>query len=706
MIDMRRLGIWPKVAIVAIVFAVLGGVGAALWVKRQQQTATAETMPNAARVERVDGQVGINNSLNDETSNDWIEATPNMPISAGDRIFTRDNSRASIAFTGRNFARLDDGTALDVLALSDDRTQLALRDGSALFDVGYLPSGGLFEVGTPYGAVDFNRPGLYELGINDNGSVWVSVLSGLAQVAGLAGSGEISQGEMLTLLGQTAANVALSRFEPSYAGGLIDDYYGYRYPNLYDGRYRDYNAYVNDPYYYDPYRRYQSYQYVNYGIPGIYDLDPYGDWMNVSSYGYGWRPRVDSGWAPYQSGYWYNDYPHGLTWVSSEPWGYAPYHYGRWAFVDGAWYWIPDSTSSQVNYSPALVAFLPLANNGVGWLPLGPGDPYAGRYYDEYWQPHYYSQVNLRPAQLINLNVPGAIAVVPWNDFNSYLDRNRIRHGDWRSLGSVQPILEPLLDTPLRNAALRSAWGRGKIDIPPGIAKRLDTPVITVAEVRDLPGRRDIAKRLRVERINDDARKSKIDFRNQQAPQQGASQGAQGVERGRQDVRQVPHNQRGAVTERPEQRQRPDQAQGERVGSDRREAGRPQADRPQQRQQIQRSRGGASGKREAQPRVQFMGPPAPARQSAPPARERKPQVERQQQRPQPQVQRSQPQVQRAQQQVQRAQQQVQRAQPKVQHQAQQSQRAQPQAQKPQRAERPAKSGSNEQAQKGGKKEKP
>src|SRR3712207_9003881 len=38
---------------------------------------------------------------------------------------------------------------------------------------------------------------------------FVSVLSGLAQVVGLAGSGQISKGEMLTLLGQTAAQVAL-----------------------------------------------------------------------------------------------------------------------------------------------------------------------------------------------------------------------------------------------------------------------------------------------------------------------------------------------------------------------------------------------------------------------------------------------------------------------------------------------------------------
>src|SRR5205814_7043198 len=106
----------------------------------------------------------------------------------GDRIYTRENSHASLAFTGRNFARLDPNTSLDALSLTDGRTQLALRDGSAIFDVG--SPGELFEVATPYGAVDLNQPGLYDIGI-DNGSAVISVLSGLAQVVGLGGSGQI-----------------------------------------------------------------------------------------------------------------------------------------------------------------------------------------------------------------------------------------------------------------------------------------------------------------------------------------------------------------------------------------------------------------------------------------------------------------------------------------------------------------------------------
>jgi hypothetical protein len=275
---MKNLKVWPHLTIVAIICAVVAGVAVAFWMKNES-TASAEAIPNAARIQRVEGDVALNNSLATDNNNqaaEWYAASANQPFSVGDRIYTRDNSRASLAFTGRNFARLNPNTSLDVLSLSDERTQLALRDGSAVFDVGYLAEDDLFEVATPYGAVDFQEPGLYNVGI-DNGQVLISVLSGLAQVVGLDGSGQIGKGEMLTLLGQTAADVVLSQIDGNDAGYLVDDYYGYQYPNYYDGRYRDYNTYLSDPYYYDPYRRNVSYQYVNSYIPGVNDLDYYGD---------------------------------------------------------------------------------------------------------------------------------------------------------------------------------------------------------------------------------------------------------------------------------------------------------------------------------------------------------------------------------------------------------------------------------------------
>src|ERR1041384_2915299 len=619
---MNNLKVWPHLVIVAVVCAALAGGGVALWMKHEQ-TASANALPNAARIQRVEGEVALNNGdVTNAQSDQWIAATENQPFSVGDRIYTRDNSRASLAFTGRNFARLNPNTSLDVIALDDARTQLALRDGSAVFDVGYLNSGDLFEVATPYGAVDFQQPGLYNVGI-DNGQVLVSVLSGLAQVVGLGGSGQINKGELLTLVGTTAANAVLSQIDGRDAGYLVDDYYGYQYPRYYDGRYRDYNAYLNDPYYFDPYRRTVSYQYANSYIPGLSDLDYYGDWQNVDGYGNCWAPRVDAGWSPYQTGYWYNDYPYGPTWVSSEPWGYAPYHYGRWAFVNDRWYWVPDSVNTTPVYSPALVAFVPFGGNDIGWVPLGPGDVYVPHYYNTNWQPYYLTRDNLYQRG-VNLNVPNAVTVVSIDDFNRDFDWRRVRKADRNMLASANPVLDPLLVTPLRNAAVRSAWGRGKIDVPPGIARKLNDTTVVTSTVPAAPRfRPNLAKDLRVSTAPERAKGQKFQVRDERRGR-GAPQTAQ-------------TSSQPVTPQAP-----PAQQQRDNGGAQREQRRIEQQQRQQQNAQrrIERSQGAPQAERAARPvRQQPQGErvAAPARPQPQPQQQRRVVVP--QQRPQPQMRR-------------------------------------------------------------------
>ena len=610
---MKTIRVWPHMTIMAVLVALLAGLGVWLYLKNER-TASAEALPSAAQIQRVDGEVALNNSLRDQESAQWVAATPNHPISVGDRIYTRDNARASIAFTGRNFTRLDPNTALDVVTLADGRTQLALRNGSAFFDVGYLARNELFEVGTPHGSVVLVEPGLYNMAYRDDGSVAVSVLSGLAQVVGLAGSGQISKGEMLTLLGQTAAEVALSRLDGRDAGYLVDDYYRYQYPNAYDGRYSSYDAYLNDPFYYDPYRRNVSHKYVTYAIPGVNDLDYYGDWQEVSGYGYAWRPRVEGSWAPYQQGYWTNDYPHGLTWVSSEPWGYAPYHYGRWAFVNNQWFWIPEAVNTTPVYSPALVAFVPLNDaNQIGWVALGPGDPFAPRYYDMNWQPHYLTRADLAPTGLVNLAIPNAVTVVPLDAFGRVIDPRMIVRIDPHVVAQVRPTLEPLTLTPLRNAVLHSAWGRGKIDLPPGIAKKVfETPIMVSAAPTSPPFRNDLAKVLRVESVPEKNKNQKFKVREpkgDEAQQIGATRQQQIDElgreaaRGNQDARRQmqelqQQQKKDQADQNKAQRKETEQVQGERVGHSAKHPPQPAAGRTQPAPQ-------------AQPKSPSPGKPAP-----------------------------------------------------------------------------------------------
>ena len=595
---MSRIKVWPHLTIVAVLVALIAGLGVAFYLKHEQ-TVEAESLPNAARIQRVDGEVAFSNGLantngGDVQGTEWIAATPNQPFSVGDRIYTRDNAHTSLAFSGRNFARLNPNTSLDVLSLDDRRTQLALRDGSAMFDVGYLEPNQLFEVATPRGAVDFNQPGLYNVGFDQNGGVLVSVLRGLASVVGSGGSGQINKGEMLTLVGQAASQLVMSRLNGQNAGYQVDDYYRNQYPNSYDGRYSNYDAYLNDPNYYDPYQRNVSYQYASSNIPGLNDLDAYGDWQNLDGYGYAWRPRADSAWVPYQQGAWTNDYPYGPTWVSSEPWGYAPYHYGRWANVGNQWYWIPDGRNTTPTYAPALVAWVPLNDtNQIGWVPLGPGDSYAPRFYDDNWQPRYTTRANVVPAQLINMGIPGAVTVVTVDQFGRPIERN-IRRVDRRELASTRPTLDPLTLTPLRNAVMHSAWGRGKIDLPPGIAKKLrETPVFVGVDPGESRFRKDLAKSMRVERVSDKDRNEKLKIKDERQEARQADQGRKQDDK--QQARQVEQQQR----EQAKVERKAAQPHGERIGNPAKHA-EPRVEHPQAPKVIREER---------QKQVTFMGPP-------------------------------------------------------------------------------------------------
>jgi len=298
--------------------------------------------------------------------------------------------------------------------------------------------------------------------------------------------------------------------------------------------------------------------------------------------------------------------------------------------VSNQWYWIPDGVNTTPSYAPALVAFVSLDSNQIGWVPLGPGDSYAPRYYDDNWQPHYLTQTQVVPAQLINFGIPWAVTVVPVDAWGRPIDPRSIRRIDQQRLASVSSTLDPLTLTPLRNAVIHSAWGRGKIDLPPGIAKKLrDTPVFVGADIRESPFRKDLAKSMRVERVSDTARNQKFKIKDERQESGQADTGrkpevdqggkpdlgrvtstaAKGNKDAQGQTRQLEQQQRketGAL-EKATRAQVPDQqkaqrkapqAQGERVGKPAKPAeARPQSQGApkQERKQKQPAQPGAQG---------------------------------------------------------------------------------------------------------------
>jgi hypothetical protein len=471
---------------------------------KSEANATTAVQPSAARVDRVDGSVAIARAEDGVRQPDWTEATVNTPVTVGDRVFVRDRSRASIALTGHDYIQLNPATSLDLLSLEARRTQLALRSGSGLFDVGELSSGELYEVATPCGAVDFEQPGLYQVGI-DGGNAIVSVLSGLAQVVGQGGTGTISKGQVFTLVGAASTQALASSLAPDLAGNIVDGYYRTRYPRSYDGRYRNYDTYLADPYSYDPYRGSLSCRYLPADVPGVYDLDDYGDWVDVMDYGHCWAPRVSAGWAPFQSGYWYADDVWGPSWVSSEAWGWAPYHYGRWCFVNERWLWVPVEVGARPAYCPAPVAFIPLAGQ-IAWVPLGPGEVYVQRYYDVNFRPRYLASaqvINVVNVQrtFINFNAPGGVTVVPMRAFARLIDPTVITPIDAGVVARSRAVLDPFSIEGIRQLAVNREDARRRIRFSRNEQVASNASVVATVVPPASPVRADLRTALNVQAV-------------------------------------------------------------------------------------------------------------------------------------------------------------------------------------------------------------
>jgi hypothetical protein len=327
---------------------------------------------------------------------------------------------------------------------------------------------------------------------------------------------------LLTFNGDDGSDAYVSQLDSRVCGNLTNDYYSYRYPNSYDGRYSDYQRYQDDPYYYDPYRRSASYQYIpdDAEVAGLDDLDDNGDWEDVSGQGRCWHPRVSSDWAPYRDGSWYDDQPLGLTWVSNERWGWAPYHYGRWTNVNQRWYWVPGETVSRPVYAPALVAFVPFPQDDrVGWVPLGPGDPYVSRYYDRNYQPQYigsttYITKNVNVTNIVNYNVPGSVTVVRTTEITRVITPQSVMVADSALLARSRPVLDPYAVPRLRELAPETRTRGVRVQIPDTATQALNRPIVTSQDPIVPPVAVSTVKALKVKSVPESEGKRKLKINN------------------------------------------------------------------------------------------------------------------------------------------------------------------------------------------------
>jgi len=101
-------------------------------------------------------------------------------------------------------------------------------------------------------------------------------------------------------------------------------------------------------------------------------LAPYGVWYHHARWGDVWHPtRVGRDFRPYDRGHWQNTTEYGWLWVADDNWGDIPFHYGRWVYdPNDGWLWLPGYV-----WSPAWVVWRS-GGGYVGWFPMPPDDKF------------------------------------------------------------------------------------------------------------------------------------------------------------------------------------------------------------------------------------------------------------------------------------------------------------------------------------------
>ncbi len=385
---------------VAATLAVVAvGVPSAWAQDEPQQDAPARV----GRISDVSGELFLATA---ERANDWAPIGRNYPVTSGDNLWIGASGRAEVDFGAGRFWMAGDSN-LQVVALDERQLALFVASGQIIVQVRTLDPGEVASVETPNTRIDIVRPGHYRIDVlPDLQRTVLSVRDGEAGVAFAGGVQQALAGQQVSVSGDNGTQIAIRN---GFGSDAFDAW------SVARGQ------------------RYDASQALNYVAPdmvGARDLDDYGTWENLPSYGAVWFPTtVAVGWAPYRFGDWAWVAPWGWTWVDSAPWGYAPSHYGRWAWVGGRWGWCPGARIARAAWAPALVGWYGgrqwanAAGPVYGWVPLGWGEPFnpgwgrcGGRCWRRYNQPYGVAQAERPsgpPPHYANANVPGALTAVP-----------------------------------------------------------------------------------------------------------------------------------------------------------------------------------------------------------------------------------------------------------------------------------------------------
>ena len=392
----RAARAWCVAATLALVAL---GMAPALAQDEPQQDAPTRV----GRISDVSGELFLATA---ERANEWAPIGRNYPVTSGDNLWISASGRAEVDFGAGRFWMSGDSN-LQVVALDEHQLALFVASGQVILQVRALDPGEVASVETPNTRIDILQPGHYRIDVlPDLQRTVLSVRHGEAGVAFAGGVQQALAGQQVSVSGDNGTQIAIRNGFGSDAFDAWSVARGQRYDAS------------------------PALTYVAPDMVGARDLDDYGTWENLPSYGAVWFPTtVAVGWAPYRFGDWAWVAPWGWTWVDSAPWGYAPSHYGRWAWVGGRWGWCPGARIARAAWAPALVGWyggrqwVNAAGPVYGWVALGWGEPFnpgwgrcSGRCWRRYNQPYAVvltERPSSPPQHYANANVPGALTAVP-----------------------------------------------------------------------------------------------------------------------------------------------------------------------------------------------------------------------------------------------------------------------------------------------------
>ncbi len=441
----------------------------------------AATPPGrVGRVARLAGAV----SFHAADADHWDPAAVNYPVTSGDAFWTEPQAHADIGIAGSRIA-MDSSTEFDVTTLDDHVLAAIEPQGGVYLHLANMPGGDAVSIQTPRGTVQIAGDGRYEVIAGDiNQPTTVTVLEGAAEVTGADLSLQVGPQQTATITGADSfqGSVGPLAQDAFLAETLAEERPAVRRP-----------AVLVPP--------------MVQGMTGSNELEQYGTWQPTPDYGSVWVPPVESGYIPYRDGRWSYVTPWGWTWVDAAPWGFAPFHYGRWVHVEDRWCWAPGMPEqlggpySQPVFAPALVSFVDLggalavgagvgfaaggfAGGGygsrhVGWVPLGPGEPYFPSYNHNAAYIRRVNETNIR-------NVNQVITNTTINN------RTVVQKLVNRSAATVVPVAAMVHSNPIAAAAQPISFQQlAQLQPQPGVPVRptLATPGITpaVAQMLRLP---------------------------------------------------------------------------------------------------------------------------------------------------------------------------------------------------------------------------